>query len=345
MEKVRKEGREVRQSSELTLARYASSNSDIVQPRLGLVENRIKYRIIERLQAMFEGIPLDGSIPVDECHFHQTVISIPIADILPENSKNYSIVRTASRKLFSHIFSYEDENYEWVDFVMLSRVGKQRKGDGNIELTITPDFIRCLAMQGGWQTFYDVEVMCSLNSTYAMRLYELVARRTGSDHPLSLKMDDLKHMFGLDGKYSDPHNFDRKVLDIAKRELDGKSPYSFEYRRERDRQGDWCYRITTVFQPQYNRMDTERRTLRRQLSVGFCLPQDVKNYLMADNGFGFSYKELQNNLDTFMDFMKIKGINQRKMLAIFRESSQGKANPKGWLIGALKGIIAENDIS
>ena len=340
-----KGGKEVRQSSELTLARYASSNPGIVQPRLGLVENRIKYRIIERLQAMFEGIPLDGSIPVDECHYHETVVRIPISEILQDNSKNYTIVREASRRLFTHIFSYEDDNYEWVDFVMLSRVGKRRKGDGNLELTITSDFIRCLAMQGGWQTFYDVDIMCSLGSTYAMRLYELVSRRSGSQHTISMKLDELKRIFGLEGKYNDPHNFDVKIMDMAKRELDSISPYTFEYRRERDQQGDWCYRISPIYQPQYNRCQTERRTLRRRISVGLCIPSDIKAFLMdEEKGVGFTYKELQYNLDTFMEFLRIKGINQRTMLVEMCEKANGKENPKGWLIGALKGVIGENAV-
>jgi len=342
MDESRKKGREIRQSSEMTLARYSSSDASVIQPRLGLVENRIKYRIIERLQAMFEGIPLDGSIPVDESHYCQTVISIPISEILTDGSKNYGMVREASRRLFTHIFSYEEENYEWVDFVMLSRVGKRRKGDGDIELTITPDFIRCLAMQGGWQTFYDVEVMCSLNSTYAMRLYELVSRRSGGDHPLSMRMEDLKKMFGLEGKYADPHNFDRKVMDIAKRELDSKAPYTFDYRRERDRQGEWTYRIHPLYQPQFNRFDTEGRSLRRRVALSFCLPKDIRDYLMDRDSFGFTAKEIRNNLDTFLEFMRIKGINQRKTLSLLQENSVRKDNPKGWLIGALRSMVAEN---
>lgn len=338
-----KGGKEVRQSSELTLARYASCNPDIVQPRLGLVENRIKYRIIERLQAMFEGIPLDGSIPVDECHYHETNISIPISEILLDNSKNYSGIRTAGRKLMTHIFSYEDEKYEWVDFVMVSKIGKPRKGDGMLELTVTSDFIRCLAMQGGWQTFYDVDVMCELSSTYAMRLYELVSRRSGTQHTISKTFDDLKRMLCLEDKYKDPHNFDMKVMDIAKRELDEKSPYTFTYVRERNLNGDWSYRISPIYQPQYNRMDTEGRALRRRVSLCFCLPDDVKKFLLdTRSGFGFTYKEVQRNLDTFTTFMKIKSFNPRQVLVSLYEKSADKENPKGWLIGALRKIIDEN---
>jgi len=339
---LKKGGREIRQSSELTLARYAPSVPSARQPRLGLVENRIKYRIIERLQEMFDGIPLDGSIPVDECHYHETVVTIPISELIPEKSCNYAIVREASRKLFSHVFSYEDGNYEWIDFVMLSRVGKRRKGEGTIELTVTSDFIRCLAMQGGWQTFYDVDIMCSLSSTYAMRLYELVSRRSGTQHPLSIRVDEMKRMFDLEDKYADLHNFDVKVMDMAKRELDSKSPYTFTYRREKDLKGFWCYRIFPIYQPKYNRFDTERRSLNRRVGLMFCLPDDIRNQLRDPDGFGFTDREIHNNLDTFMEFMKIKGINQRKILSLLQENSQRKDNPKGWMIGALKSMIAEN---
>ena len=329
----------------MTLARYASSNPGTFQPRLGLIENRIKYRIIERLQEMFEGIPLDGSIPVDEQYYHETVVQVPISDVLLDNSKNYSIVRDAARRLFTHVFSYEDENYEWIDFVMISRIGKKRKGDGCLELTITSDFIRCLAMQGSWQTFYDVDVMCSLGSTYAMRLYELVSRRSGSQHTISMKMRDLKLMFGLEGKYADPHNFDRKIMDIAQRELDNASPFTFEYHRERDSAGDWCYRITPIYQPQYSRFRTERRSLRHRVALCMCLPSDIRNFLLSSSqGFGFTTKEVQNNLDVFTEFLKIKGINQRAMLVDMHDKSRDKDNPKGWLIGALKGVIQENAV-
>ena len=59
-----------------------------------------------------------------------------------------------------------------------------------------------------------------------MRMYELMS---GQKRPLEFIFEDLKQRFKLKDKYSKVNDFKRWVLDIAKKELDESSPYSFNY--------------------------------------------------------------------------------------------------------------------
>ena len=77
-------------------------------------------------------------------------------------------------------------------------------------------------------------------SVYAMRFYELMS---GQTTPLFVPLegsDGLRERFNLQGKYERVNDFRRKVIDVAKKELDKFSPYSFVAKEEKRREeGYW----------------------------------------------------------------------------------------------------------
>ena len=53
---------------------------------------------------------------------------------------------------------------------------------------------------------------------------------SGQTTPLTFTFTKLKEMFQLTDKYPRTPDFIKRVIEPAKRELDEKSPFSFEYR-------------------------------------------------------------------------------------------------------------------
>lgn len=73
---------------------------------------------------------------------------------------------------------------------------------------------------------YELITTMKFNSVYTMRMYELMS---GQKRPLYYSFEQLKEMFCVTDKYKLIGHFKIRVLDVAKKELDDSSPYSFNY--------------------------------------------------------------------------------------------------------------------
>ena len=62
-----------------------------------------------------------------------------------------------------------------------------------------------------------------------MRFYELLS---GQTKPLTYSIEELRKMLCLEKKFQPIPNLEKKVIDIAQRELDESSPYSFTWERQ-----------------------------------------------------------------------------------------------------------------
>lgn len=318
---------EIRQSNELTL-----SSQDFT-----LTQMRLKYRIIQHLQGIFAGVPLGGA--VDPSLIRQHTLHIPLSSVDMDN--HYDRVRKAARDMSSIVVSYSDESYEWVDFHIIDRVAKKRKGEysGDLEVTVSSDFVRCLVSQRGWQTFYEVDRMVALTSVYSMRMYELMARQDRLSHTLNFPFSVLKSMFGLSGKYSRLDDFVRRVIRPAQEELDSCSPYTFTFRVDTPPGGEPVFRFTSVCQPAHISPGVVRRGLRRQVGLCMVMSDISRRILTSKDGYGFSPRELSNNLDLFLEYQKRGGRRLEAVLVELLDHAVTKENPKGWLISALRGRL------
>lgn len=321
---------EIRQSNELTLA-----SQDFT-----LVQMRLKYRIIQQLQRLFAGIPLSGG-EVDPSLVRQYTLRIPLASVDQDN--HYDRVRRAAREMSQVIVSYEDADYEWVDFHIIDRVARRRAGEhsGEMEVTVSADFIRCLLSQRGWQTFYEVDRMVSLSSVYSMRMYELVARQDRLGHSLNFTFPRLKAMLGLQGRYARLDDFVRRVVRPAQLELDRVCPYTFTFTVSPGTDGTPVFRFTSVRQRGMESQGAEHRRLRGRIALCVAMSDVSRHILTSREYYGFTATEVRNNLDLFLEFQRRSPRRLDIVLLELLDSALEKDNPKGWLIGALRGRLSE----
>lgn len=328
--KMNDESLEIRQSNELTLSCHDFT----------LVQMRLKYRIIQQLQMLFTGVPLSGGT-VDPSLIRQYTVHIPLSSVDMDN--HYDRVRKAARDLSSLVVSYEDDRYEWVDFHIIDRVARRRAGEhsGDLELTISSDFVRCLLSQRGWQTFYEVERMVSLSSVYSMRMYELVARQDRLGHTLNFRFDRLKAMFGLQGRYARVDDFTRRVIRPAQAELDRVSPYTFTFMVSPDQEGQPVFRFTAVHQPQHDSTGTVHRQARGRVGLCMVLSDISRRILISRDGYAFTPREVRNNMDLFLEYQRRSPRRLDSVLLDLLETALAKANPKGWLIASLRARLTD----
>jgi plasmid replication initiation protein len=182
---------------------------------------------------------------------------------------------------------------------------------------------------------YELETAMSFESVYAMRFYELLSSQKNK---ITYSIDKLKIMFQIEDKYVGKNNdFIRFVVDKAKEELDKKSPVSFVYEKQTLGKKIIGIHFYPVAKPENRDPVLEALQLKKNVSLRWDLDLMIINYLKEN--YIFSESEIKNNLDLFKQCQKelpdfILTLSKMRVLA------SKKANPKGYLINALKKILA-----
>lgn len=171
-------------------------------------------------------------------------------------------------------------------------------------------------------------------SQYSMRFYELMS---GQERPLIYTIADLKIMFGVQDKYKRNPDFIKWIVIPAKKELDAKSPYSFEYKIQKDGRTFHSLKLYPKYQPEHRDKDLERHELQKQVSLNWDLDRLVRNYLKQD--LLFTDQEIKNNIDIFKAAQNELDIMLE--LSILKGKSREKKNPKGYIINAIKGKLKD----
>jgi hypothetical protein len=214
--------KQVFQSYVLTTAKYDFSP----------YEKRIMYRLIELAQKEIEGIKLKDNLrKIAPTNFGRE-ITMPVSDILKdEQDKHYTIAKAAFRSLSEKHIEYEDDEV-W-SYTPIITAPEIKKNSGSVKFYVFDNIWRCLLDFTKGFKKYELITAMKFKSAYAMRFYELMSGQTKPLFVLLEGPDGLRERFYLQGKYEKVNDFRRKVIDVAKKELDESSPYSFVAKEEK----------------------------------------------------------------------------------------------------------------
>lgn len=316
--------KEVLQSYIMTTAKYDFS----------VYEKRIIYRLVELAQSEIEGVDFRKDCrKIQHTLFGLIDITLPIKDLLgKDEDKNYARIKDALIKLKNKSFEYEDDEV-WQSISLVAFPNIQKRSS-TISFTIHPKIWDCMLDFSKGYRKYELITAMKFESVYAMRFYELLS---GQTRPLTFDVESLKERFCIQDKYPAFKDFRVRVLDVAKRELDEKSPYSFEY--VPNKIGRRTTSITLHPFKTVNQDPTiEQQKLNKNMALSWDFDKRLIQYL-KDN-FSFETKEIkmhrelflkaQNNMEDFIGFLA------RKKAAANRAS-----NPKGYIINAIKGELEQ----
>lgn len=303
---------------------------------VNLYQKRMMLMIADAAQAKIYGEKnvVGKAYMVSENDFPE--IAVPIHEILQArpNETGSRLLKKSAEEMVRRIIKYEDAS-GWVVFAPVVTV-RYPKGSSHIYIQVHERFWRAiLDFKKGYRRI-DVQCAIALKSVYAIRFYELMS---GRQNPITYSIQELKAMFGLEKKYTQINDFVRRVLEPAKSELDRSAQYSFTYEPVKE-----CRKITGfTFRPvHYEDREpaaAEERFLQGQLSMGWDIPDyHVRQYLRQD--MGFTDVEIKNNIRVFARATRLLPDCLR-MLETLQGKSRGKRNPKGWIIRALEGKVAD----
>ena len=324
--------KEIVQSYVLTAAKYDFS----------VYEKRILYRIIELMQEHTEGKKLDRQYHIQENLFGDVDIQMPTSAFLKdEKDQNYSIVKKSLMDLNLKRVQFVDKKRgKWYLFNIIERPVVHMK-QGLVSFRIHPIMAAAFMDFSMGHRKYELKISMQFESVYAMRFYELMS---GQKNHIIFGIDKLKEMFKLENKYKQVNDFIKRVIEPAKRELDEYSPFSFEYKINKEGRKYSSITFIPKFQPQHQDEDLERKILQQQISLRYTLTKQEINYLRKN--FGFTDPEIKKNMDTFRDVLGVTDLlNEVSRIATkineYARKGSPIGNPKGYLINALRKSVID----
>lgn len=151
----------------------------------------------------------------------------------------YEALQTASKTLFQRQFSYQErgevkgiwyKTSRWVsDIAYMNETA-------TVSFTFAPAVLPLITQLEKHLTSYELQQVASLNSSYAVRLYEvLIAWRSIGKTP-QITIEDLRNKLGvINGEYERMSNFKSRVLDYSIEQINEHTDIKASY--EQHKQG------------------------------------------------------------------------------------------------------------
>lgn len=314
------------------------NNKDLIQSYIlttaiydySVYEKRILYRLIELFQQITKGQKLNQKVIVTKDLFDVSIVTMPISYFLNgEEDKNHLRVKKAIESLENKKFIYEDsKTWEIIRILSEPKIDKYKE---NVTFRINPKIVYAFADFTKGFSKYELSTAMQFESIYSMRFYELLSNQK---RPIIYTIDNLKIMFQIQDKYKLTSDFFRKVIDPAMKELTEKAPYTFKYESIKNGRKITSIKFFPISQPDKRDKNIEAKKLQKSTSISWELDRITINYLKEN--YIFSTEEIQNNMDLFKTAHNNTSFDLLYFLSENKVKASSKANPKGWIINAIK---------
>lgn len=296
-------------------------------------EKRIIYNLVRLAQSQIEGVKLSENMyRIDHTYKDYLVVELPISAFLTdEDDKNHVRIKSALKSLHQKTFTYQDDG-GWECFSIIANPRIRLRSSKVSFIVDTRVWDVLLNFSKGFSR-YDLEVAFNLESSYAMRFYEMLA---GQRDPIAYSIDTLRKVFGLEGKYKLNKDFIRRVVESARNELDLRSPVSFTFRPLKEGRKITRIMFYPVRHEERQPHDAFFKEVIRKYGSGAHLSADERRLLQE---IGFNETGIRNNIELFMQCKsRLDFIYE---LALIVGKSSTKTSPCGWCIKTLKGKLED----
>lgn len=313
--------------------------SVLFRGRYTIYEARLMVKIVQRARQLFGRSPkysdfIQKAYRLDGVN---VVMAFPVSELLGGRSHNYEPLKSAVRSLKSwQVEYYDKQSKTWHLASMLDNATLNER-EGMLTITCSQwllEFI-CDFSNGGYRA-YTFEVAMSMRNPFAARLYMLTCSMS---EPLVYSIDGLREVLGVSMTHSRVHDFFRRVLDPAAKELEARGANGFKYEiirkyKDKPRSKPTAIRLIPV-----KREGVAAKTAREVTSDIFeAIPASLIQFLALSAKF--SYKEIGANKAVLKSFASIEGWQNKLVDIIDRARRKGKNH--GYIIAAIKGHVAES---
>lgn len=297
----------------------------------GIYAQRLIVRIAEAMQYRLQGADLQtGNIkPCDP----RLKWKFNLSDLQQAGEKHHSQIKSELRKVIKASV-YEEYENGWRDSIIFTDIDFNNSGTIQVKIndSVWDLFVE---LSKGFKK-YQLDTAMKLQSTYALRLYQLL---NGNTTPITYEIDWLKELFQVKNKYTLNKDFIKWVIVPAKKELDEKAETSFTFIVNQTSDGRGRPRISslTFFPINGKSVNSDILTKEMARKYGYNMiatPYKVK--LMQ--GYNFTEQGIRANAELiYTASVKIENFH------LWLDSKRAKAmtadNPQGWILRAMSGEI------
>lgn len=198
---------------------------------LGLAEQRLILLAIIEARETGEGID------------HNSLLRIPAHSYADQfgidKNNSYEIIKDASKGLFDRYVTYHDKNPKngadrsfhcrWVD-----KIGYE-KANGTVYMRFTSDVVPLITRLEEQFTSYELEQVANLDSSYAIRLYELVIQWRSTGKTPKFELQNFRKQLGVEpSQYKTMSNFKKFVLDFAVQQINTHTDITVKYDQHKE---------------------------------------------------------------------------------------------------------------
>ena len=148
----------------------------------------------------------------------------------------HEAILSAEKNLFDRRFSFLDTDNKLVKSRWVQRV-KYLDDEASIEVILTYDVVNEITRIDGYENFftqYLLEQTAKMQSTYSVRLYELLVQWKSAKKTPLLQLDCFRQQLGVGvDEYKLMSNFKKRVLDLAVKEINETSDLTVSYEQEK----------------------------------------------------------------------------------------------------------------
>ena len=199
------------QSNQITLSKINFSS---------IYEKRIFYAVIDSISPLLK-TQIDSKKKGIEIKYETIAkdidkITYRAKDLEP-NPSNYKRLKETLKKLSDTHLTIENKDY-WVASALLLTVDWE-KNNHHIEILVHRKLYKMLFDIDRGYTLLDVKAAIDLNSMYAMKIYELLAKHR-TKNTFDLTIPQLRYYTDTENIYPQTSSLKKRVLDIAKKNLE-----------------------------------------------------------------------------------------------------------------------------
>lgn len=319
--------KELIQSYVLTSAKYNYT----------VYEKRILYRLVEIAQCQLEGQKLNDGFTIQEDLFGDYKVILPLSALNKSGARETTRIKKALTTLRNKTIEF-DNGKIWKLMGIIEK--PKLVYDGHMEIEVHKEIYEAiLDFSKGFRAI-DLQTIFKLESTYSMRIYELIVKQ--KDLP-PFRIDNLRDKWHLKNKYPETKDFFSNTFDVAKKELDKKSPWSFTYVKIKTGRRITAVKLYPKYIPQNADLEFEKKRAQLVTSPAWDLNQDFIRVLKEK--FSFTGKGIMSNIellkrcqneveDVYGWLSKMKGKSRVK----------NPNNPQGFLITAIRIELKKGEI-
>lgn len=232
---------------------YNNSNSDLVVQHNNLIQARYRLTLQEKRLVLW----LASQVNHTDKDFKEHILSVrdfaKIADISEDGL--YSDLQALTRRLMQRIITIRHIDENRLIQVAWLGAADYKLDKGTVALSFHPHLKPFMLELKKNFTVLNLSDVLSLKSVYAIRIFELL-KQYETVGQRTIQLQELREFCGVKAdQYKKYNDFRRKILDIATREINEKTPISIEYQEIKTSR-----KITEI----YFSISTNRNYLNRQ---------------------------------------------------------------------------------